>query len=108
VNEGNKFTKLTPLTAKHNTEDFWSGEETLDSWLRERALDNMAASASKTYVVKERTPHWLMNAEISEYVEREESYGREKREDMERWERYKLTGRAVSHEAVDAWLSSWG
>lgn len=47
----NEFTLPVPLTAKHNTEDFCSGEEALDNWLRERALDNIAASASKTYVV---------------------------------------------------------
>lgn len=58
--------------------------------------------------IKERTTHWLMKVAIAEYVEREETYEREKYEDMERWERYKLTGNAVSHEAVDAWLSSWG
>lgn len=47
----NEFTKPVPLTAIHDTEDFGSGEETLDHWLRERALDNMAASASRTYVI---------------------------------------------------------
>jgi len=57
--------------------------------------------------VKDRTPHWLMKAAIEEYVEREETYEQEKREDMERWQRYKLTGRAIPHEAVDAWLASW-
>ena len=57
---------------------------------------------------KERTPHWLMKAAIEEYVEREEAREREKREDMERWERYKLTGHAIPHGAVDAWLASWG
>ena len=46
-----EFTTPTPLTAKHDTEDLCSGEETLDNWLRERALDNMAASASKTYII---------------------------------------------------------
>jgi len=46
-----EFTKPVPLTAKHDTEDFCSGEETLDTWLQERALDNMAASASRTYVI---------------------------------------------------------
>lgn len=46
-----EFIQPVPLTVKHDTEDFCSGEETLDNWLRERALDNMAASASKTYVV---------------------------------------------------------
>ncbi len=57
---------------------------------------------------KERTPHWLMRAAIEEYVSREEIYEREKREDMERWQRYKLTSQAIPHEAVDAWLESWG
>ncbi len=57
---------------------------------------------------KERTPHWLMKAAIEEYVEREETYEREKREDMERWQRYKLTGHAIPHEAVSAWLALWG
>jgi predicted transcriptional regulator len=58
--------------------------------------------------VKERTPHWLMKAAIEEYVAREEAYEQEKSEDMERWQRYKLTGHAISNEAVDAWLESWG
>ena len=37
-----------------------------------------------------------------------EGYEQEKREDMERWQRFKLTGRAIPYEAVDAWLASWG
>jgi predicted transcriptional regulator len=57
---------------------------------------------------KERTPHWLMKTAIEEYIEREEAHEQEKREDMERWERYKLTGHAIPHDAVDAWLASWG
>jgi len=59
-------------------------------------------------VAKDRTPHWLMKAAIEEYVEREEAYEREKREDMERWQRYKLTDHAIPNEAVSAWLASWG
>ncbi|MDR3424501.1 MAG: hypothetical protein P4M13_05410 [Alphaproteobacteria bacterium] len=39
-------------------------------------------------------------------MNREEDYEREKREDMERWEHYQLTGEAVSHEEVVAWLES--
>jgi predicted transcriptional regulator len=58
--------------------------------------------------VKERTTHWLMKSAIEQYVDREETYEREKREDMERWQRYQLTGHAIPNEAVDAWLSSWG
>jgi predicted transcriptional regulator len=58
--------------------------------------------------VKDRSPHWLMRAAIAEYVEREEVYEREKREDRERWEHYQTSGHAVSNEAVDNWLASWG
>ncbi|WYL98002.2 MAG: ribbon-helix-helix domain-containing protein [Gloeotrichia echinulata IR180] len=58
--------------------------------------------------VKDRSPHWLMCVAIAEYVEREEAYEREKREDRERWERYQASGNAVSSEAVDQWLASWG
>ena len=57
---------------------------------------------------KDRTPHWLMKTAIEEYVARDERHEQEKREDMERWERYTLTGKAVPHQEVEAWLSSWG
>ncbi len=46
-----KLSAPVPLTVKHDLEDFQSGEETLDSWLRERALYNMTIAASKTYVI---------------------------------------------------------
>jgi predicted transcriptional regulator len=49
-----------------------------------------------------------MRAAITEYVEREETDEREKREDAERWERYQTSGNAISKEAVDNWLASWG
>ncbi len=54
--------------------------------------------------LRDRSPHWLMKTAILEYLEREEAYEREKREDMERWERYQLTGEAVAHDAVKEWL----
>jgi predicted transcriptional regulator len=58
--------------------------------------------------LKERSPHWLMRAAIEEYVQREEQYEREKAEDLERWERYKLSGKSVPHSEVEKWLASWG
>lgn len=39
------------LTATHETQQFCSGEESLDCWLRERAFANMEALASRTYVI---------------------------------------------------------
>jgi GNAT superfamily N-acetyltransferase len=40
-----------PLSAAHDRSDFSSGSETLDDWLRRRALKNEDAGASRTYVV---------------------------------------------------------
>lgn len=53
---------------------------------------------------RDRSPHWLMKTAILEYLEREEAYERMKREDMQRWEHYQLTGEYVPHEQVAAWL----
>jgi predicted transcriptional regulator len=54
--------------------------------------------------LRHRSPHWLMKEAIERYLEREEAYEREKQEDMERWERYQLTGEAISQERAIAWL----
>ncbi|ABB23841.1 hypothetical protein Plut_0979 [Pelodictyon luteolum DSM 273] len=56
--------------------------------------------------IRDRSPHWLMCKAIETFLEREEKYEREKREDMERWERYQLTGEAVSHEKAAEWLEN--
>lgn len=41
----------TLLTASHDCSGFNSGEPVLDEWLRNRALSNIQAGASRTYVV---------------------------------------------------------
>ncbi len=55
---------------------------------------------------RNRSAHWLMRAAIQDYLDREERYEQEKREDMERWERYVLTGKAISDEDAEAHLKS--
>jgi predicted transcriptional regulator len=69
----------------------------LDKETRER-LKRLGAARS-------RSAHWLMCLAIRQYLDREENYEREKREDMERWERFQFTGRAVSQETAAAWLA---
>ena len=39
------------LTAYHESESFASGVESLDTWLKQRALKNQATGASRTFVV---------------------------------------------------------
>ncbi len=53
---------------------------------------------------KKHSPHWLMRTAIEDYLEREEKYEKEKAEDMARWDHYLLTGKAISHNKVEAWL----
>jgi hypothetical protein len=43
---------------------------------------------------------------IETYLDREERYEQEKREDMDRWERYHLTGVAVAHAKTAEWLEN--
>lgn len=55
---------------------------------------------------RDRSPHYLMKAAIENFLDREEAYEREKQEDQERWERYQLSGEAVSQEKALAWLDT--
>jgi predicted transcriptional regulator len=56
--------------------------------------------------IRDRSPHWLMCRAIETYLDREEKYEQEKREDMERWEQYQLTGVAMPHEQAAEWLEN--
>ena len=51
MSENKEFCSPIYLTEGHDLEDFQSGEEALDSWLQNRALDNMETGASRTYVI---------------------------------------------------------
>ena len=46
-----KLTGPAPILAHHEVADFNCGYLPLDEWLRQRALDNEASGASRTYVV---------------------------------------------------------
>jgi len=56
--------------------------------------------------IRDRSPHWLMCRAIDTFLDREEKYEQEKREDMGRWEQYQLTGVAVPHEQAAEWLEN--
>lgn len=44
------FAKPEPLRAHHDIEVFHSGVDTLDAWLKQRALKNQVSGASRTFV----------------------------------------------------------
>lgn len=48
-----KLAPPEPLTGQHNADAFASGVESLDTWLRRRAMKNQLTGASRTFVVCE-------------------------------------------------------
>lgn len=56
--------------------------------------------------IRDRSPHWLMCKAIETFLDREEKYEQEKREDMERWEQYQFAGGAVPHEKAAEWIEN--
>ncbi|EFH13498.1 CopG family ribbon-helix-helix protein [Pseudoroseomonas cervicalis] len=57
--------------------------------------------------LRDRSPHWLMRKAVLEYLEREERYEQEKREDLARWERHRLDGAAIPQAAMRHWLEEF-
>ena len=47
------LTPPEPIAAWHRVEDFDSGEETLDAWLKRRAHRNQASGASRCFVIRD-------------------------------------------------------
>ncbi len=57
---------------------------------------------------KRRSTHWLMREAISQFLAREEEALKRARETAESWEHYQMTGEHVGHDAMTAWLETWG
>lgn len=68
---------------------------------------NLADRLERLGECKDRSPHWLMKEAIAHYVEEEEYNERLKQETVARWQEAE-NGRIVSHQAVTAWLDTWG
>ena len=57
---------------------------------------------------QQRSPHWLMKEAIRQFIDREEAAQQIRRETLQRLAQYEQDGKAISHDAVDAWLATWG
>jgi predicted transcriptional regulator len=68
----------------------------LDATLKSR-IDALAAA-------QDRSPHWMMQRAIAQYVEREEAAEQLRREAVAAYEHYAQTGLHLTFEEVDAWL----
>ena len=54
---------------------------------------------------RHRTPHWLMQEAIREYVDREEKREALRQDALRAWDEYQTTGLHVTFEADDSWLA---
>ena len=57
---------------------------------------------------RDRTPHYLMKAAVERYLEVEEALLAERRLVKARWESFALTGEAIDHAEVEAWVAGLG
>ena len=57
--------------------------------------------------LKDRSPHWLMNKAITEYVEIEDHIEKDRQETLRIWDEIER-GETVEHEKVLNWLRTWG
>ena len=58
--------------------------------------------------VRQRSPHWLMNEAIRQFLDREEETEHIRQDTLERWARYEAIGETVPHDVVEIWLKTWG
>ena len=54
----------------------------------------------------DRAPHWVMKTALNHYLERQEAFLREKKQDDDRWRRFQQTGQAIEQERVMQWLDA--
>ena len=68
-------------------------------------LQKRLKSLGKT---RDRSPHYLMKAAIETYLEIEEALEAEKTLMQDRWDRFELTGDAISQDDMKAWAETLG
>ena len=70
--------------------------------------DDLANRVRHLAGLRQRSPHWIMREAIRDYVAREEARVSFRQEALASWSVYQETGRHLTGEEVQAWLSTWG
>ncbi len=70
--------------------------------------DDLSDRVQSLAETRQRSAHWIMREAIAEYVDREEKRELFRRDTLQAWEEYQLTGLYATAEEVDTWLASWG
>ena len=72
-------------------------------------IDNKLRERNKKLAdSRDRSPHYLMLAAITEYIEREEAQESFKQEALDSWREYQETGLHLTGDEVKTWLRGWG
>lgn len=69
-----------------------------------RPTKNSCSSPSRDTSWQHLLHFYLMKATDEAFVEREEAYEQQKRDDQKRWQRFELSGESVSQDRATAWL----
>ncbi|MCA7121331.1 MAG: CopG family ribbon-helix-helix protein [Acidibrevibacterium sp.] len=70
--------------------------------------DNLASRIRRLAELRRRSAHWIMREAIRDYVVREEARESFRQEALASWSAFQDTGRHLTGEEVQAWLTSWG
>lgn len=58
--------------------------------------------------LRKRTPNWMMQEALSQYLEREEKRAAFHQDAVDAWAEHQATGLYVDGSEVTAWLETWG
>jgi predicted transcriptional regulator len=70
--------------------------------------DDMKNRIQHLAEARHRSTHWIMREAIRDYVEREEAKENFKQEALSSWKNYQESGRHLTNQEVQNWLSTWG
>ncbi len=70
--------------------------------------DDLASRIRRLAELRRRSAHWIMREAIRDYVVREEARESFRQEALASWSAFQDTGRHLTGEEVQAWLTAWG
>ncbi|TCL05360.1 CopG family ribbon-helix-helix protein [Sodalis ligni] len=70
--------------------------------------DRLKERVKKLADARDRSPHYLMIAAITQYIEHEEARESFKQEAVDSWREYQETGLHLTGDEVKTWLRGWG
>ncbi len=70
-------------------------------------LDDSAIDRLKVLSeIRQRSPHWLMKEATRQFLDREEAAEQIRLDTLQRLIQFEADGKTISHDLVDAWLTT--